>query len=83
MPQGQSPSFWKNFKPALLIGLALATLQIFSGFAARVTFFTSEILIDNDVIWSSDRSTPPVMLSLNVGAYTGKHRLKFRIRRTS
>lgn len=34
MPQGREPSKWKNVKPALLIGLALATLQIFSGLAA-------------------------------------------------
>jgi signal transduction histidine kinase len=34
MPQGRSPSKWKSIKPALLIGFALATLQIFSGLAA-------------------------------------------------
>jgi len=33
MAQSES-SKWKNIKPALLIGLALATLQIFSGIAA-------------------------------------------------
>jgi signal transduction histidine kinase len=34
MPQRLSASHWKNIKPALLIGLALALLQIGSGIAA-------------------------------------------------
>jgi len=34
MPQRLSPSQWKNVKPALFIGLALALLQIGSGVAA-------------------------------------------------
>ena len=49
MPQGQSPSFWKSFKPALLIGLALATLQIFSGLAA---YYQSK-----NLLWDSKYQT--------------------------
>ena len=49
MPQGQSPSFWKTFKPALLIGLALATLQIFSGLAA---YYQSK-----NLLWDSKYQT--------------------------
>ena len=49
MPQGQSPSFWKSFKPVLLIGLALATLQIFSGIAA---YYQSK-----NLLWDSKYQT--------------------------
>lgn len=49
MPQGREPSKWKNVKPALLIGLALATLQIFSGLAA---YFQSK-----NLLWDSKYQT--------------------------
>ena len=49
MPQGQSLSFWKSFKPALLIGLALAALQIFSGLAA---YYQSK-----NLLWDSKYQT--------------------------
>jgi len=49
MPQGREPSKWKNVKPALLIGLALATLQIFSGLAA---YYQSK-----NLLWDSKYQT--------------------------
>jgi signal transduction histidine kinase len=49
MPQVQSLSNWKSFKPALLIGLALATLQIFSGLAS---YYQSK-----NLLWDSKYQT--------------------------
>jgi len=49
MPSGQTPSDWKSVRPALLIGLALATLQIFSGLAA---YYQSK-----DLLWDSKYQT--------------------------
>jgi len=61
MPQGQSPSFWKNFKPALLIGLALATLQIFSGFAA---YYQSKNLLWDSKYQTAENLTKGLIVSV-------------------
>ena len=49
MRQGLSASNWKSIKPALLIGAALATLQIFSGLAA---YYQSK-----NLLWDSKYQT--------------------------
>ena len=49
MLQGRSLSNWKSIKPALFIGLALATLQIFSGLAA---YYQSK-----NLLWDSKYQT--------------------------
>jgi signal transduction histidine kinase len=49
MAQGPSLSKWKSIKPALLIGLALATLQIFSGLAAYY--------LSKNLLWDSKYQT--------------------------
>ena len=61
MPQGQSPSFWKSFKPALLIGLALATLQIFSGFAA---YYQSKNLLWDSKYQTAENLTKGLIVSV-------------------
>ena len=49
MRQGLRASNWKSIKPALLIGAALATLQIFSGLAA---YYQSK-----NLLWDSKYQT--------------------------
>jgi len=61
MPQGQSPSFWKSFKPALFIGLALATLQIFSGFAA---YYQSKNLLWDSKYQTAENLTQGLIVSV-------------------
>lgn len=61
MPQGQSPSFWKSFKPALFIGLALATLQIFSGLAA---YYQSKNLLWDSKYQTAENLTKGLIVSV-------------------
>jgi len=61
MPQGQSLSNWKSFKPALLIGLALATLQIFSGLAS---YYQSKNLLWDSKYQSAQNLTKGLVVSV-------------------
>jgi len=45
--------------------------------------FVAEILIDDDVIWSSQNQVSQQTIDFDVSSYEGKHELKFRIRRVS
>ena len=61
MPQGREPSKWKNVKPALLIGLALATLQIFSGLAA---YYQSKNLLWDSKYQTAQNLTKGLIISV-------------------
>ena len=56
-----SPSNWKSVKPALLIGFALATLQIFSGFAA---YYQSKSLLWDSKYQTAQNLTKGLIVSV-------------------
>ena len=56
-----SPSNWKSVKPAILIGFALATLQIFSGFAA---YYQSKSLLWDSKYQTAQNLTKGLIVSV-------------------